>query len=270
MKNLQEFKSLVEEEKSDYSKFDMLVRAGLANKAQLQRIHRILDKMQEDRPVFNNADRMILQNLFNKMVDLISNNKQIFQQTRRAVREEIEEGVIDTSDYKLIITPEGEKKKVRAHRIVMAKDAPDVEDKNNIKESKNTESDPPFVLVLKRKAIRLYPDKTKVALYYSQKLDKYFSVPYGPSINSTVQSEEVENIEEAVMDQLHKIVKDKQSNTVKFANGQTKKVDHYTASAITQLHNAVNDENKKKLSDMVHKSPSHLAKVADFAFSKTK
>ena len=47
---------------------------------------------------------MILQNLFNKMVDLISNNKQIFQQTRRAVREETEEldeRVIDTADYKI-------------------------------------------------------------------------------------------------------------------------------------------------------------------------
>ena len=86
MKSLEQFRVLTEEEKSDYSKFDMLVRAGLANKAQLQRIHRILDKMKEDRPVFNNADRMILQNLFNKMVDLISTNKQIFQQTRRAVR----------------------------------------------------------------------------------------------------------------------------------------------------------------------------------------
>jgi hypothetical protein len=36
MKSIQEFRILTEEEKSDYSKFDMLVRAGLANKAQLQ------------------------------------------------------------------------------------------------------------------------------------------------------------------------------------------------------------------------------------------
>ena len=76
MINLQEFRQLVEEEKSDYSKFDMLVRAGLANKAQLARIHRILDKMTEERPQFNNADREIMRNLFNRMVDIISNNKQ--------------------------------------------------------------------------------------------------------------------------------------------------------------------------------------------------
>ena len=271
MKSLQDFKQQpIIEEESDYTKFDMLVRAGLANKAQLQRIHRILDKMQEERPVFNNADRMILQNLFNKMIDLISNNKQIFQQTRRAVREELEEGIIDTADYK--ISPSG--RKVRAHRI---KVGDEVKEDFQIEESNdNLEGDPPFVLVLKRKAIRLYPNKTKIALYYNQKLDKYFSVPYGPSVNAAVQSEEKNyeqddaSINEAVMDQLHKIVKDKQANTVKFANGQTKKVDHYTASAITQLHNAVNDENKKKLADMVHKSPAHLAKAADFAFSTAK
>ena len=239
MKSLNEFKELVEEEKSDYSKFDMLVRAGLANKAQLQRIHRILDKMQDDRPQFNNADKMILQNLFNKMVDLISNNKQIFQKTRQAVREEIVEDQLIEADS-----------------------------------SKSSSDDPPVVLMLKRKAIRIYPDKTKVALYYNSKLNKNFTVPYNTSTDSVIQSEEVEleevELEEAVMDSLHKIVSGKQAQTVKFGNGQTRKVDHYTASAITQVHKAVNDDNKKKLADMVHKSPAHFEKVASFAFSKVK
>ena len=275
MKNLQDFRTLLEEEKSDYAKFDMLVRAGLANKAQLQRIHRILDKMQEERPVFNNADRMILQNLFNKMVDLVSNNKQIFQQTRRAVREEneqLDETILDTSDYKL--GPSG--RKVKAHRIkvgdvVFGKDKEIKEDFEIVESTPDLPSDPPFVLVLKRRAIRLYPNKTKVALYYNQKLDKYFTIPYGPSVSAQpLQAEEVEQVQEAVMDQLHKIVSDKQSNTVKFGNGQTRKVDHYTASAITQVHKAVNDENKKKLADMVHKSPAHFEKVAAFAFNKAK
>jgi len=234
MKSLQEFKDLFEEEKedSDYSKFDMLVRAGLANKAQLQRIHRILDKMKEERPTFNNADRMILQNLFNKMVDVLTQNKQIFQQTRRVVREEgeiLEEGV----------------------------------------------GDPPFVLVLKRKAIRLYPDNTRIALYYNDKLGKYFSVPYSDAgVNSPIQAEEVEVEtemieEEHVMDSLHKIAKGSSKQRVKFASGHTRTVDSLTAHAVVNLHNALNDENKKKLRDMVHKSPEHLGKVADFAFKKS-
>lgn len=263
MKSLVEFRQepLLEEEKSDYSKFDALVRAGLANKAQLQRIHKILDKMQEERPVFNNADRMILQNLFNKMVDLLTTNKQIFSQARRSVNE----GVLDTSDYKVSPTTG---RKYKAHRVVLSKDEP----KNNeeLKEEL-TKFDPPFVLVLKRKAIRLYPDSTRIALYYSDKLNKYFSVPYSTDENQKgiVQAEEVE-LEEAVMDQLHNIVAGKQAQRVKFGNGQTKSVDHFTASAVTQLHKALNDENKKKVADMVHKSPEHLSKVASFAFSKVK
>lgn len=284
MKSLQEFKYLTEEEKSDYSKFDVLVRSGLANKAQMQRIHKILDKMKEDKPQFNNADRMILQNLFNKMVDVLSNNKQILQQARKVVKEEteLEEGILDTADFKL--TKDG--RKVRAHRVKVG-DTRQVEDEENIKENYiaiqaedleestgELPSDPPFVLVLKRKAVRLYPDKTKIALYYNKQINKYFSIPYGSNVDSPVQAEEyvesLDVIEESVMDQLHKIVKNRQSQTVKFGNGQTKKVDHFTASAITQVHSALNNDNKKKLSDMVHKSPVHLMKAADFAFSKAK
>jgi hypothetical protein len=233
MKSLLDFKTIVEEEKSDYSKFDMLVRAGLANKAQIQRIHKILDKMQEEKPVFNNADRMILQNMFNKMVDLISNNKQIFTQARRAVKEDV--------------------------------DAIEAETLNESGDAK----DPPYILLLKRKAIRIYPDGTKVALYHNKQLDKYFSVPYGPGVDAAIQAEETE-LDEAVMDTLHKIVNDKQAKPVKFASGHTRKVDHFTASAITQVHNALNDDNKKKFADMVHKSPEHFMKASDFAFKRAK
>ena len=152
MRSLLEFKSIVEEEKSDYSKFDALVRAGLANKAQLQRIHKILDKMGEERPVFNNADREILRNLFNRMVDLVSNNKQIFTKARQAVREEVElnEGPMDSP-----LVP-----------------------------------DPPVILVIKRKAVRLYPDGTRIALYWSDKLKRIFSLPYGPAVQPVIQAEE--------------------------------------------------------------------------------
>jgi hypothetical protein len=191
--------------------------------------------MTEERPQFNNADREIMRNLFNRMIDIISNNKQIFQKTRQAVREEDEKQV----------------------------------ESIQLDEALDLNNDPPFVLVLKRKSIRLYPNNTKIALYYNQKLDKYFSIPYGGGIDAPVQAEETE-LEEAVIDKLHKIVSDKQAQTVKFGNGQTRKVDHFTASAITQVHKALNDDNKKKFADMVHKSPAHLVKASDFAFSRAK
>jgi len=277
MKSLQEFKVVVEEEKSDYSKFDALIRAGLGNKAQIQRMHQILAKMGEERPQFTNADRAIIQNLFTKMVDLITNNPQIFRQSRKAVSEQIEEGYIDTSDYK--ISPKTGRK-IRAHRIKIG----DTLKQDDVKEEYAIEAetldealddlpkDPPVILVLKRKAIRLYPDKTRIALYHNDKLNKYFSVPYtsDDSGKFPLQAEQVEQIEEAVIDTLHKIVKEKQARSVKFASGHTRKVDGYTASAITQVHSALSDENKKKFADMVHKSPEHFQRAADFAFKHSK
>lgn len=237
MISLKNFKEapIVEEEKQDYSKFDMLVRAGLSNKSQLQRLHRILNKMGEERPTFNPTDRTLMQSLFNKMADLITNNKQIFQKTRLAVREDTE-----------VFT--------EAH--------------------KNSDEDPPFVLILRRKAIRLFPNSQKVALYYNTKLNKSFSVPYGLGIDGVIQAEnlasEINTLDETVMDQLHKIVNNKQAQSVKFASGHSRKIDHYTASALTQVHKALNGDNKKKFEDLVHKSPDHFMKASDFAFSHVK
>ena len=208
--------------------------------------------MCEERPTFNNADRMILQNLFNKMVDLISNNKSISQKVRTAVREEEEFDLEDT---------------IQAETEV-----------ENLNEKYGAPVDPPAVLVLKRKSIRMFPNNTRIALYYNDKLKKVFSIPYSipnefanfQGMDATPVGESVEEIQEAVIDQLHKIVKNKQAATVKFGNGQTRRVDGFTASAITQVHGALNDDNKKKIADMVHKSPEHFHKVATFAFSKTK
>lgn len=242
MKSLKEFKDIEDilvEEDIDIKKFDILVRAGLADKTKIQRLHRVLDKMKEERPVFNPTERRLLQDLFNKMVGLLTDNQQLFQRTRRAVREDIE--VIEAE-------PINEKKE-------------------------EMPKDPPFVLILKRKSFRPYPGGMKVALYYNSKLDKYFTVPYGKGVEQDpLQSEEAnvinssETLEESVMDQLHSIVAHKQAKSVKFGNGQTRKVDHYTAKAMTNVHNALNPENKKKYADLAHKSPEHFMKASDFAF----
>jgi hypothetical protein len=263
MKSLEDFKNiLLEEEKSDYSKFDMLVRAGLANKAQIQRIHKILDKMSEEKPNFSPADRMIVQNLFNKMVDLISNNKQIFQQTRRAVREDI----VDTSDYKIDKTG----RKYKAHRIKLGDTTPAVAD-GTVELAKEevvqlTEAqDPPFVLVLKRKAIRLYPDGTKIALYHNDRLDKDFAVPYSTSSQPVIQAEAVD-----AMGQLQKIKDSHSHGTVNHKDGSASKVDVQTAHAVLMVHKSLNDENKTKFADMVARSSHHMQKAANFAISKMK
>jgi hypothetical protein len=55
----------------------------------------------------------------------------------------------------------------------------------------------PAVIILKRKAIRVYPDNQKVALYYSQALDRYISIPYGKNskaLDMTLNEKQLDEI----------------------------------------------------------------------------
>jgi hypothetical protein len=216
MKSLLEFKHIVEEEKSDYSKLDALVRAGLANKAQLQRIHKIMDKMSEERPVFNNADREIMRNLFNRMADLITSNKQVYTKARQAVREELEEARTDSVGSAYPLMP-----------------------------------DPPAVLVIKRKAVRLYPDGTRIAMYWSDKLKRVFSLPYGPAVDAVVQAEEY------VQELLN-------SEEVFLNDGNTLTLSEETKQVLIDTYSQLDEENKQVFWQQLTESITTFGQLNEF------
>lgn len=216
MKSLVKFRAIVEEEKSDHSKLDILVRAGLANKAQLQRIHKIMDKMGEERPQFNNADREIMRNLFNRMADLITNNKQIFTRARQAVREQLEEARTDSVGSAYPLVP-----------------------------------DPPVVLVIKRRAVRLYPDGTRVALYWNDKLKRYFSVPYGPAIDAPIQAEEY--INELV-----------ESQELLLNDGNVISLNEETKQEIIKTYSRLDEENKEIFWQQLTESVTTFGQLYEF------
>lgn len=57
----------------------------------------------------------------------------------------------------------------------------------------------PSVIILRRKAIRQFPDNQKVVLYYSDALNQYVTVPFGPDGNAQGMSlSEEEQIDEAL------------------------------------------------------------------------
>ena len=240
MKNLQEFK-IVEEEKQDYSKFDALVRAGLGNKAQIQRMHQILAKMGEDKPQFTTADRAIIQNLFNKMVELITNNPQMFRQARKSVSE----GVIDTADFKLSSSG----KKLRAHIIVLDKED---EEEKEVKEEMSLEeavvSEPPFIILLKRTAVRLYPNGHRVATYTSDKLKREFAIPFVGREAGMVQSAEEYRIE--------------------LNDGTVIELDEETDIAFENVYEELDEENKEKFVLMMYESKETFEKLKDFVLNK--
>jgi len=223
MKSLLDFKLITEEEKKDYSKFDALVRAGLANKAQVQRIHKILDKMGEDKPNFSPADRAIMQNLFNRMVDLISNNKQIYTKAKQAVREELDEGT--RMDSPLVPMP-------------------------------------PIIMVIKRKAVRLYPDGTRIALYYSDKMKRYFSVPFGtPEADiSGVQAE-------SFIDELRAMSNLTEDTTLELQDGSQVELDVLMANRIVYAYDGLEEDNKQKFVDLLTSSEESFDKAYEFCRS---
>ena len=79
--------------------------------------------------------------------------------------------------------------------------------------------------------------------------------------------EDEEELEEGVMDTLRKIVKDKQMQKVKFANGKTMRIDMATAAAMVNAYDKriKNDATKKKFADAVEKDPNSFMKMMDVA-----
>ena len=142
MKTLQDLKtSITEAVDPARQRFDMLVRAGLMDKTQLPKLHRVLDKMSQDQTL-GTAERQLVIDLLGQLTNIVTSNLGVFQKVRQAVKAEGIEESIDMGGQAMY------------------------------------HQEPPPLLVMRRKALRAYPNDLKVALYYNDKLDRYFSVPY--------------------------------------------------------------------------------------------
>lgn len=149
MKSLHELKSTLNESATpERQRFDALVRAGLMDKSQLPKLHRVMDKISQEQPL-STSERQVVVDLVNELTHLATSNLAIFQKMRQAVKEEHINEIADTTMQSLY------------HK------------------------EPPPLIVMRRKAIRMYPHDTKVALYYSDKLDRYLSVPYSDTTDET-------------------------------------------------------------------------------------
>jgi hypothetical protein len=137
--------------------------------------------------------------------------------------------------------------------------------------------DPPMMVVLKRKGIRIFPDGKRVALYVNEKLGLTFTVPYTPAIgkieNPMVGVTEETEVEE-IMESLEQVAAyasqenpKSTSKHMKFADGSKLKVSHGAAKAIHMVHSALNDQNKKHFETMLA-HPKSFEKAAHFALSK--
>ena len=161
MKNIKQIREnydlITEKEDADTRKLTSLVRAGLFDAKKLSILKRAMEKS-PDR--LTTAERKILIELLNSLMSEVLHSQQVYSKVRSNVskKDDISESYLSKYDSRY--------------------------------QSDLTEKDLPSVILLKRKAIRIFPGRQKVGLYYSQSLDRYISIPFGPgtpSLNENVE-----------------------------------------------------------------------------------
>lgn len=156
MKNIKQIREAYDastrEEDNKNRRFTSLVRAGLYDAKKLPALKRAFEKGPDHMTAI---EKRMLLNLLDSLMAQVVSNQPIYQKVRTNVANMSESTeASDGQGYLAKYDPRGEKGQPKAETI-------------------------PAVLILKRKAIRVYPDNQKVALYYAQAIDKYISVPFG-------------------------------------------------------------------------------------------
>lgn len=142
----EQFDLITEKEEKESQKLSALVRAGLYDAKKLPALKKALEKSADK---MTSQEKRMLLNLLDSLISQVVSDDQVYRKVRQNVHN-VNEAKMDT----------------------YSKFDP------RYKAGWPTDKEMPSVLILKRKAIRVYPDNQKVALYYSQALDKYVTIPY--------------------------------------------------------------------------------------------
>lgn len=126
-------------------------------------------------------------------------------------------------------------------------------------EAKDT--DPPPILIMRRKAVRMFPNGQKVALYYVDKIHKYVTVPYEDSIMS---SSFKEHNEPTIMESLKKVASG-WTNNIMLEDKSMVKVDVMTAKSIIHIYENLSKDNQVTLYEKASRSKKDFKEIAEFA-----
>lgn len=144
----EQYDLITEKEEKEGQKLTALVRAGLYDAKKLPALKKALEKSADK---MSGQEKRMLINLLDSLINQVVSDDQVYRKVRQNVHmKEAKEEKRDTySRYD-----------------------------DRFKKGWPSDKEMPSVLILKRKAIRVYPDNQKVALYYSQALDKYVTIPF--------------------------------------------------------------------------------------------
>lgn len=142
----EQYDLITEKEEAEGRKLTALVRAGLFDAKKLPALKKAMEKGVDK---MSAAEKRMLINLLDSLMSQVLSSQPVYQKVKQNVQKMDEAKV----EYLSKLDPRFDKK--------------------------YSEKDIPTVLILKRKAVRVYPDFQKVALYYAQAIDKYVSIPFG-------------------------------------------------------------------------------------------
>lgn len=199
------------ESAGDVRKLTTLVRAGLFDPNKLTMLKRALNK---ENVKMTRAERDALLELLDRLLTVVMANQSTFLKVKQSIQEELSpehdgEFSMARSDLKTAISSaqrildklngEGKLEAWLQSKITLASDylssaanyvdSGEAElkeeyeeyDIENLDEATRTDVDinqiPP-IIIMKRRAIRVFPDGQKVALYWADRINKYISVPF--------------------------------------------------------------------------------------------
>ena len=160
---------------TDIKKLTTLVRSGLFDPNKLMLLKRALAK---ENMKMTKAERQVLLDLLDKLLNLVTNDRQMFGRTRQIVREEAEDGEFeDIPINEVSALPAVGERGIGPGALARSIANANRGNRGNVKVGVDT-NQIPALIVLKRRAIRVFPDGQKVALYWADRINKYISVPF--------------------------------------------------------------------------------------------
>jgi len=131
---------------------------------------------------------------------------------------------------------------------------------NLIEENKNEQADPPNILIMRRKSIRMFPNNQRVSLYYVDKINKYVTVPY-----TSMQWSESVNQEENLVDYLHYVLENQEVGFINFKDQDFVEINKKTSQLLLSLLDELSEENKDKVIDKLCENKTNFGEVLNFA-----
>jgi len=179
---------------TDIKKLTTLVRSGLFDPSKLMLLKRALAK---DNAKMTKAERQVLLDLLDKLLELVTNDRQIFGRTRQIVHEEPEYGeFVDIPINEVTALPATGERGIGPGALAKSIANANKENRGNVRVGADV-NQIPALIVLKRRAIRVFPDGQKVALYWADRINKYISVPF-QSIGLSEDLDEEQELNEAL------------------------------------------------------------------------